>query len=148
MKTKKKTETLSDVVNMTPKQKNAFADRLTEQLLAAEKNVEAGKKPEDVQIEEFFDFETYTHPLSIYDENGYSVRKYKVHEDIGAQFGAHIDALVRLDEMYKLSLLIDSGDIKPSNCIKIMKDVLFSPGNVQGKVTEFIKSQESKEVSK
>ena len=139
----KKNETLADVVNMTPKEKNAFVDRLTEQLINAEKNMEVGKKPEDVVVVDMKDFATYTYPLDIYDEAGYVVKKYLVHEEVGAQFGAMIDGLVRLDEMYKLSLLIDSGDIKGKECVSMMKDILFSPGNVQGKVTEHVKRKEA-----
>lgn len=143
-KKNKTNETLSDVVNMTPKEKSAFAERLTEQLMAAEKNQEEGKKPSDVEVIEMKDFDTYTYPLDIYDESGYTVKKYLVHEEVGAQFGAMIDGLVRLDEMYKLALLIDSGDIEKKECLKLMKEALFTPGNVQGKISEHLKSKESK----
>ena len=137
---KDKTPTLGDIANMTSDQKNAFADRLTEQLLAAEKNVE--KKPTDIIKIDLKDTTKYKTLFTLFDESEYTVREYLVHEDVSAQFGAQLDGLVRLDELYKLDLMIASGDIPESEMSKLTKDILYSPGNVQGKISSYMKKRD------
>lgn len=145
MKAKKsKLKTSKDLSNMTEEQKNSFVDRLTEQLLKAEEN--KNKKPDEVIKIDLKDTSKYTTPFNIYDESEYTVREYLVHEDISAQFGAQLDGLVRLDEIYKLDLMIDSGDIPASDMSKIIKDVLYTPGNVQGKVSTYMKKRDLMDV--
>lgn len=145
MKAKKsKLKTSKDLSNMTEEQKNSFVDRLTEQLLKAEEN--KNKKPDEVIKIDLKDTSKYTTPFNIYDESEYTVREYLVHEDISAQFGAQLDGLVRLDEIYKLDLMIDSGDIPASDMGKIIKDVLYTPGNVQGKVSTYMKKRDLMDV--
>lgn len=145
MKAKKsKLKSSKDLSNMTEEQKNAFVDRLTEQLLKAEEN--KNKKPDEVIKIDLKDTSKYNTPFNIYDESEYTVREYLVHEDISAQFGAQLDGLVRLDEIYKLDLMIDSGDIPASDMGKIIKDVLYTPGNVQGKVTTYMKKRDLMDV--
>jgi len=145
MKAKKsKLKSSKDLSNMTEEQKSAFVDRLTEQLLKAEEN--KNKKPDEVIKIDLKDTSKYNTPFNIYDESEYTVREYLVHEDISAQFGAQLDGLVRLDEIYKLDLMIDSGDIPASDMGKIIKDVLYTPGNVQGKVTTYMKKRDLMDV--
>lgn len=146
-KTPKKTDnmngaTLNDLASMSQEQKNAFADRLLEQLMAAEESVKQNRKPSDVVVIDLKDPALYKETLKLYDESEYTVREYLVHDDIAAQFGAQIDGLVRLDEFYKLDLLIASGDIDSNDVDKIMKDILYTPGNVQGKVMTYTKKDE------
>lgn len=142
--TKKKSDnmngtTLNDLASMSQEQKNAFADRLLEQLMAAEESVKQNRKPSDVVVIDLKDSALYKETLKLYDESEYTVREYLVHDDIAAQFGAQIDGLVRLDEFYKLDLLLASGDIDSKDVDKIMKDILYTPGNVQGKVMSYTK---------
>ena len=141
---KNKLKSSKDLSNMTEEQKNAFIDRLTEQLLKAEEN--KNKKPDEVIKVDLKDTSKYTTPFNIYDESEYTVREYLVHEDISAQFGAQLDGLVRLDEIYKLDLMIDSGDIPASDMGKIIKDILYTPGNVQGKVSTYMKKRDLMDV--
>lgn len=141
-KTKKNIETaptLSDFSKMDGEQKNAFAERLLEQLMKAEESVKKERKPEDVIVMDLKDTSTYTTSLKLYDEAEYVVREYLVHEDVSAQFGAQIDGLVRLDEIYKIDLLSASGDIEEKDIMAAIKDILYTPGNVQGKAQKYIK---------
>ena len=145
-KKKKNTEikeaplTLAD---MTPEQKDAFADRLLRQLMDAEESAKKGRTKEDVVVIDLTDFAEYKTPLTLYDESEYTVRKYLVHDDVAKQFSAFVDTAVRLDEFYKLDLLIDSKDIDKSEVFDIMKEILYTPGNVQGSVIKHSNKEEA-----
>lgn len=133
--------TLNDLKNMTSEQKDAFTARMVDQLMAAEKNVENNKTKEDITKHSFTDFTEYKTPFTLYDESEYAVREYLVHEDIAAQFGAQIDGLTRLDEVYKLSLLLDCGDFNISDVPEMLKEILYTQGNAQGVVSKKLKEK-------
>jgi hypothetical protein len=147
-KTKPEATTLMDVANMDETQKSQFAERLLNQLMAAEESVKKDRKPEDILKIDLKDVTLYKTPFNLYDESEYVVREYLVHEDVSAQFGALLDSAVRLDEFYKLDLLIDSGDIDSKEVLKIIKEVLYTHGNAQGIVTKFVKKDAEYEVIK
>ena len=127
------------LADMSEEQKNQFADRLFEQLMAAEKSAKLNRTKDDIVKLELKDFETYTVPLSLYDESEYTVREYLVHDDVANQFAAFVDTAVRLDEFYKLDLMLASGDIEASEQDKISKEILYTPKNVQGIVSKHMK---------
>lgn len=133
--------TLNDLKNMSSEQKDAFTARMVEQLMAAEMNVENKKTSDDITKLQFNDFTEYKTPFTLYDESEYTVREYFVHEDIAAQFGAQVDGLTRLDEVYKLSLMLDCGDFDVSEVPEMLKEILYTQGNVQGVVGKKLKEK-------
>jgi hypothetical protein len=133
--------TLNDLKNMSAEQKDSFTARMVEQLMAAEMNVENKKTKDDIVKIDCTDFEAYKTPFTLYDESEYTVREYLVHDDIAAQFGAQLDGLTRLDEVYKLSLLLDCGDFEASEVPNIIKEILYTQGNAQGIVSKKLKEK-------
>lgn len=140
-------QTAVSLSEMSEEQKNRFADRLFEQLKAAEKSAKLNRTKDDVVKLDLKDFETYTVPLSLYDESEYTVREYLVHDDVAKQFAAFVDTAVRLDEFYKLDLMLASGDIDSSEQDKISKEILYTPKNVQGIVSKYLNASNDAEYS-
>lgn len=130
---------VSDLINLDPDKKSAFVDRMVNQLLEAEKSVEIGRTKDDIKIVEKYDFAEYDYPLTLTDEAEYIVYKYKIHPDVATQINSHIDSLVRFDEISKLDILLQSGDIEEKDIKTLLNQILYTPNSVQGLLNKYIK---------
>lgn len=143
-KIEEKNMTLEDLRNMSPEKKNDFADRLLEQLQAAEKSKEMGRTSKDIVTIDMDDFSKYTDTITIYDEQDYRVLRYKAPTDLVAQFAGQIDGLVRLDEFYKLDIVNQEGLLTAEEYTELTQKILYTQGNVQGVVSDKLKEKEGK----
>lgn len=120
---------------------NAICDMIVKEMLEKEKELLDVRPAIPLIVPH--DISEAPDQVDLFDYPTNSVHQYKVHSAVCAQFEGLMDICVRYDEIVKLWGIKELGDIDGKKFFEAVKLVMFTPGNIQGLASKFLRDYEA-----